>query len=188
MVFVRVALICAALWAIPVCGVFASDGAAGQVAPPEEARALMSAERLGQLVRALDPGAVAQGRGWRLSIEGQVVLLVTDAAAGRVRAMVPIRAAAELTPEDLQRMLQANFDTALDGRYAIAQGLVWSLYVRPLEGLDKVQLISGLAQVITLARSYGTDYASGALRFGGGDVAGPDQGLLERLMKRGQDI
>ncbi|MFX0541314.1 hypothetical protein ACEWPM_006220 [Roseovarius sp. S4756] len=148
----------------------------------------LSDARLGLLVRALDPGAVAHGNGWRLSIEGQIVLLVTDSAAGRLRVMVPIRSADNLGTDDFQRMMQANFDTALDGRYAIADGLIWSLFVRPIKGLDKTQLISGLAQVVTLAQSYGVSYASGPLIFGGGDSDLPQRSLLQLLLQRGRDI
>ncbi|MFX0545678.1 hypothetical protein ACEWPL_009050 [Roseovarius sp. S1116L3] len=175
-------------------GAAAQDGSAQAEAAPREAMSCgdrpteLSGARLETLVRALDPGAVALGNGWRLSIEGQIVLLVTDSAAGRLRVMVPIRSAGDLSAEELQRMMQANFDTALDGRYAIADGLIWSLFVRPIKGLDKTQLISGLAQVVTLAHSYGASYASGSLMFGGGDSDRSQRSLQELLLQRGRDI
>ena len=144
--------------------------------------------RLDRLVRALDPGAVASGNGWRLMIEDQIVLLVTDRTAGRLRVMVPVRAALNLEPRELERMMLANFDTALDARYAISDGLVWSVFLRPLAGLDKAQLISGLAQTVILARSYGTGYTSGSLRFGAPERATPGADLMRRLLLRGRDI
>ncbi|SEK98777.1 hypothetical protein SAMN05421666_2884 [Roseovarius nanhaiticus] len=160
----------------------------GEVTAQDAADVPLDAERLGQLVEALDPGAQAQGNGWRMVIEGQIVLLTTDPAAGRLRAMVPIRAADSLEAPELDRMLRANFDTALDGRYAISSGLVWSLYASPLAGLGKAQLISGLAQVVTLARSYGGAYSSGVMQFGPVEDGETPGGLLRRLLRRGQDI
>ncbi len=190
---VRRALVCAVFFigaAVGAAGGGAGTARAQEVPRGEAHMPEINAERLGRLILALDPDAVAQGNGWRLSIEGQLVLLITDPAAGRLRAMVPVRAASGLTAPQLVRLLGANFNTALDARYAIAEGLVWSIFVRPLAGLGKVQLISGLAQVVTLARSYGTSYSSGAMRFGprGAEGDPPDAALIERLLRRGQDI
>ncbi|WP_324751560.1 hypothetical protein [Roseovarius sp. Pro17] len=186
----RKALIGAAIAIIAAGAVWAQDISAGDTppdAPVSSGADCMSIDRLGQILHALDPQAVRQGHGWRLRIGAQVVLVVADTDAGRLRAMVPVRITAGLDADDLARMLQANFDSALDGRYAIAQGLVWSVFVHPLEGLDKAHLISGLAQVVTLARSYGTDYSSGELRFGGGDGPASGGALIEELLRRGED-
>ncbi|MEX1235475.1 MAG: hypothetical protein WEB56_10880 [Roseovarius sp.] len=189
--FVQRALVCAMILigtasAAAACG--AHDNSGHDAKRPNGSG--MSAERIGRLVCALDPGAVAQGHGWRLSIEGQLVLLTIDVSAGRLRAMVPIRVASGLDAPQRQRMLQANFDAALDARYAISDGLIWSLFVRPLDGLNKTQLVSGLAQVVTLARSYGTSFSSGVLRLGrrGAEGSPPAAPLIERLLQRGQDI
>ena len=161
--------------------------------------------RLARLVRAIDPDAQARGLGWQMIVEGQLTLLMTDGGVGRLRVMVPIRPAEGLTQPDMQRMLSANFDTALDGRYAVSQGLVWSIYVAPLAGLETAQLISGLAQAVTLAQSYGYGFSSGMMRFGGQEGPGQDgiardgapvaplspptgPGLYHRLLERGEDI
>jgi hypothetical protein len=85
-------------------------------------------------------------------------------------------------------MMQANFDTALDARYAIAQGRIWGVFIHPLAELEREQLISGIAQTVNLARTYGTLYSGGAIVFGGGDSSGLYQDLFEELLERGQDI
>ena len=85
-------------------------------------------------------------------------------------------------------MMQANFDSALDARYAIAQGLLWATYIHPLAPLQKNQLISGVGQVVNLALTYGTAYSSGGLSFNGGDSNGITRELLEELLDRGQSI
>lgn len=148
----------------------------------------MDIARLGQILSALDPHVVRQGNGWRMQIGERVVLVTADARVGRMRAMIPIRGAGRLGADDLRRMLQANFDSALDGRYAIAQGIVWSIFVHPLEGLDKDHLIAGLAQTVTLARTYGTLYSGGSVQFGGGDSPDLHRRLLDDLTKRGEKL
>lgn len=85
-------------------------------------------------------------------------------------------------------MMQANFDTTLDGRYAVAQGRVWGVYIHPLAALEREQFLSGIAQTVNLARTYGSLYTGGANVFGRGDSAEIYQNLFEDLIGRGQDI
>ena len=84
--------------------------------------------------------------------------------------------------------MQANFDTALDARYAVAQGRVWGVFIHPLAALEREQLLSALAQTVNLARSYGSLYTGGANVFGRGDSSEIYQNLFEDLVARGQDI
>ena len=176
------ALVCA-----PFLYGLASGASAGEM-PCAGPAPDMTVARLGQIAGALDPGAVQHGHGWRLRIGGQVTLLTADAAAGRLRAMMPIARADDMDAAALRRMMQANFDSALDGRYAIARGLVWSVFVHPLQGLDKDHLIGGLAQAATLARTHGTFYSGGGEQFGGGDSPELQRELLNELLKRGEDL
>ncbi|CTQ48668.1 hypothetical protein [Jannaschia donghaensis] len=164
-----------------------SNHAQGQEA---EAPAIvdMDIDRMEAIVRALDAGAERADAAFRLTVEDVPVLIVTDPRADRMRVMVPIRAADGLTPEDLQRMMQANFDSALDARYAIAEGRVWAVFIHPLRSLRRDQLISGIGQTVNAATTYGTLFSSGAGQFGRGDSRGEQQKLLERLQDRGQDI
>lgn len=154
----------------------------------QEAEPAMTPERLAQIVLALDPDAQLVGPGIELIIADVPVLIVMDAAANRMRAMVPIRSAEGISDEDLMRMMQANFDAALDARYAIAQGRLWGVFIHPLRELEREQFISALAQTVTVAQTYGTTYSSGAMVFGGGDSNEMHRELFEELMDRGQDI
>ena len=86
------------------------------------------------------------------------------------------------------RLMQANFDTALDARYAVAQGRLWGVFIHPLSPLEHDQFLSGLAQTVNLALSYGQSYSGGASVFGGGDSNGIYQNLLEELRRRGQEL
>lgn len=96
------------------------------------------------------------GKCFELTIDDVSILVVTAALADRTRAMVPIRSAEGLEPEDLLRVMQANFDAALDARYAVAQGRLRGVLVHPLSPLEKDQFLSGLVQTVTVAQAYGS--------------------------------
>ncbi len=148
----------------------------------------MTPDRLASIVLALDPDAALSPNGIEITIEDVPVLIVMAPAADRMRAMVPIASVEDVTPEEMNRMMQANFDTALDARYAVAQGRVWGVFIHPLAALEREEFLSGLAQTVNLALTYGTTYSGGAQVFGGGDSNGIYEGLLEDLLNRGQDI
>ncbi|KIC10877.1 hypothetical protein RA19_09045 [Leisingera sp. ANG-M1] len=155
---------------------------------PDAPEPPMTYERLGRIIFALDENAQPMGTGFQLSISGVPMLVVTDPAADRMRAMVPLRPAEGLTAEELMRMMQANFDTALDARYAVARGQLWAVFIHPLSPLEKDQLISSLGQTVNIARTYGTLYTGGALQFGGGDSPGIQRQLIEELLEKGEEI
>ena len=102
--------------------------------------------------------------------------------------MVPIRSAETMTPEEMQRVMQANFDSALDARYAVAQGQLWGVFLHPFKELERNQFISGIAQTVNVAKTYGSLYSSGAVQFGGGDSGNLQQELIERLLEQGEEI
>ncbi|WP_147127317.1 hypothetical protein [Shimia ponticola] len=160
----------------------AGPAAAQQSEPP------MDLPRMGEILAALDPEAEFNGRGFELTLSDVPVLIIVDPVADRMRAMVPIRSADGMTPEEMERVMQANFDTALDARYALARGRLWATYIHPLSPLKKDQLISGLGQTVNVALTYGTLYSGGAMSFGGGDSQDIQRQLIEDLLERGQDI
>ncbi|WP_420586360.1 hypothetical protein [Ruegeria sp.] len=166
--------------------IFLAGSLAAQEAPETEPP--MDYERLGKILFALDPDAQPQGPGFQLVVSDVPVLVITDQNADRMRAMVPIRSAEGLTAEDMRRMMQANFDTTLDARYAIANGTLWAAFIHPLSLLEKDQLISGLAQTVNIAKTYGSLYSGGAHEFGGGDSGNLQRQLIEELLKKGEEI
>lgn len=174
-------ILCLITFALPA---FAQDQEQASPAPEPP----MTYERLGRIIFALDPEAQPSGPGFQLSVDGVAVLVVTDVQADRMRAMIPIRSAEGLTAQELTRMMQANFDTALDARYAIANGTLWAALIHPLSPLEKDEFISGLAQTVNLFRTYGTLYTSGVAEFGGGDSNDLQRALIEELLKKGEEI
>lgn len=83
----------------------------------------------------------------------------------RMRAFTPIGDETTLQDAPLRILMEANFDRALDARYAIFQNRLYSVYLHPLSSLTKDQLANALDQVATLAQTYGTTYSSSSLQF-----------------------
>ena len=148
----------------------------------------MTLARLGEIVLALDPQAVARGAALEFTLDDIPVIVIADARADRMRAMVPIASAEGLDRDDLMRLMQANFDSALDARYAIAHGRLWGVFIHPLSPLRKDQFLSGLVQAVTVAKTYGGAYSGGGAVFGGGDSHGIYRELLEELQKKGEAL
>ena len=98
-----------------------------------------------------------------------MLLVITDERANRMRIMMPIQAFDPSKAEDLQTALialHANYDRALDARYAVSDGILWSAFIHPLGSLTEDDLASAIEQVRTLRKNTGTSYSSGALQFG----------------------
>lgn len=165
--------------------------AQGTTTPSEQsipAEPSMTMERLVEIITTLDPNAELVGISFQLVIDETPIIIIADPSADRMRAMTPIQSAATLSSEDLMRMMQANFDTALDARYAVAQGTLWSTFIHPLAALEKDQFISGLGQTINLAKTYGTLYTGGGIIYGQGDSAPIQRQLIEDLLLQGEEI
>lgn len=125
---------------------------------------------------------------WQFTLAKHQVFVITDPVAERMRIMVPIGDAKLLDQALLTRLMQANFDSALDARYAVAQDVLWGVFIHPLTSLDEKGFVSGLAQAIAVADNFGTSFSSGAVVFGGGDSTKLQaQELLELLKKKAED-
>ncbi|MEM1134175.1 MAG: hypothetical protein AAGH53_14685 [Pseudomonadota bacterium] len=138
---------------------------------------------MGAIIDQLDPDATRTANGWELTIDNTQLAVVTDPNAGRMRIITPIAMVADLPEGGLLRLMQANFDTALDARYAVAQELVWGTFIHPLTSLTDRDFASGLLQTKTLADTFGTTFTSGALSYGGGDSNAIIDQQLEELLR-----
>lgn len=165
-----------------------AEGTPPAAGAPVAAEPPMTMARLGEIVLALDPDTIVRGPALEFTLEDIPVIVIADPRADRMRAMVPIASAEGLTQEDMMRMMQANFDAALDARYAVAHGRLWGVFIHPLSPLEKDQFLSGLVQTITVARTYGTAYTGGGAIFGGGDSNRIYRDLLEKLRKKGEAL
>ena len=141
----------------------------------------MDNARLGALLQKLDPATQGRPGYWKLTVRDRAVVVITDENANRMRILTGVSRAEDVPPDLLYRLMQANFDTALDARYAIAQDVLWSAFLHPLSSLTDELFVSGLAQVVTLVETFGTTFTSGGVTFGGGDSNGLAEELQDRL-------
>jgi hypothetical protein len=155
---------------------------------PQAQDSHMSNSRLGELIDKVGENVSGRSGFWQFELEGYSVLVITDENADRMRIMSPITRAGDLNDADLMRIMQANFDSALDARYAVARGTLWSAYLHPLRSLADAEFLSALGQVVNLVATYGKSYSSGALIFGGGDSQELNRELYEKILRKGQSI
>jgi len=144
----------------------------------------MTNARLQSIIAGIDKEYRGDLGYWQFNAQDTIATVITDERANRMRVVVQVGPAENVDEELLYRMMQANFDTALDARYAITNGNIFSTFIHPLAELSDAQFISGVAQSIALAHSFGDSYNSGALRFGGGDSAATEQELYERIIEQ----
>ncbi|MEM8672311.1 MAG: hypothetical protein AAGF83_00345 [Cyanobacteria bacterium P01_G01_bin.67] len=156
--------------------------AIAQPAPEEFSLEPMDMERLDAILQEQVAGNIATQPGqWRFSINEISIIVLADPNANRMRIFSPVMNAEELTSEQIQKMMLANFHTALDARYAISNGFVVTTFIHPLYSLQERDLLSALNQVSSLTATFGTSYSSGELLFvprgnGNGDNPPPPPG------------
>ena len=149
---------------------------------------LMNNERMHDLLQRIDPELQGQLGSWVISHDTIKAQVITDERADRMRVIVPIIKLEDIEEGELLRLMQANFDSSLDARYSVANGVVWSAFIHPLSELSDEEFISGLAQAITAANTFGSTYSSGALIFGSGDSSSQQREYYESILEKGLAI
>ena len=172
------AIVALALGAISACQAQENDDPTPFAGSGDE----MTADRLGELVLRIDEDAQQNGPSWLFRVADLEAMLIYDTDADRMRVMIPINDANALPPDELVRLMQANFDSALDARYAIANEILWGVFIHPLSTLSDAEFLLGVGQTANVARSFGNGYSSGMFIFGGGDSGEIERKrLLEEL-------
>ena len=161
--------------------------AAGQPQPSPQ-RTPMNNERLQTLIKGIARDVEGRPGYWHFTLHDFAATVITDEKADRMRIIVPVAEVKDIDKAKLFRLMQANFDSALDARYSIAKGILWSAFVHPLSELSDHQFVDGLAQTVNLAATYGTTYSSGALIFNGGDSRGEQSKHYRAIMERDGSI
>ncbi len=105
---------------------------------------------------------------WQMMYGGSLILVLTDEKNNRMRIFTPVVDKTKLKEGQLEKMLEANFHSALDSKYSLYNGYVVSIFTHPLKELGKDQLIDAMRQVVVLSRTFGDSYSSTELIFGGG--------------------
>lgn len=97
--------------------------------------------------------------------QGLVMMLISDVSHDRMRIIALIKNFSKGREKQKNAMLEANFHTALDARYAVREGVLYAAFIHPLSSLSEKQLTSALHQVLTLALTFSGTYTSGSLTF-----------------------
>ena len=129
------------------------------------APAAMDNQRLDELLREQTEIVEGQLGFWQVSYQDRTVMIITDEQHDRMRIITPVAEAVGLEDGIAQTLLAANFDRALDARYALTEDVLWSAFIHPLSSLTDEFFLSALRQVVTLAENYGTSFSSGELTF-----------------------
>ncbi|MHC4996318.1 MAG: hypothetical protein ACYTGQ_14835 [Planctomycetota bacterium] len=136
--------------------------------PPATTTAVeaMTVARLAGIIRGLDPGATGVDDALRFDFQSTKMACYVDEPQNRMRVIAPIGPADELTDAQRDATLGANYKLALDARYAVGDGVLYAVYVHPLDSLTEAQLRQALPQVTALVKNFDTTYAATHLRFG----------------------
>lgn len=127
----------------------------------------MTSERLGEIVNEVTDNVEGENGRWQFQINETIFIVVTDSTNNRMRIISPITKTISLEENILQNALIANFHSALDVKYAISDGIIWSAFIHPLSELSDKQVESAISQVYYANVNFGTTYASTSLIFPG---------------------
>ena len=139
---------------------FLAIGCATPVSAP------MSQESLALYIEEIAGSAKISPNVLEFEYRGISIACIYDTAHDRMRLIAPITKRDAVDATHLEFMLTANFHTALDARYALSSGIVYSAFLHPMSTLTHEQLESAIRQVSALARNFGTSYSSDELLFG----------------------
>jgi len=127
----------------------------------------MNNNALGEIItKKADTLAGVTGN-WQFVYKETPMLCITDSKNNRMRIIAPITESSNLDKDLLLDSMTANFHSALDVKYAISNGILWSAYVHPLKELTTEQVESAITQVYLAAKTFGTTFSSTELLFGG---------------------
>jgi len=128
-------------------------------AEPAEAES-MTNDAIDEILRAEVEALERQGPVWMFEYNGIVMVVVSDESSDRMRIVAPIVPVEELPDARLLFVLmEANFHTALDARYATSDGVVYSTFIHPLSSLTGEDFRSALDQVSNLVLTFGTTFS-----------------------------
>ena len=134
----------------------------------------MTTTAMGKLLDSYRQELDGQTGFWR-GMRGEIpVFVFSDDDHDRMRIMSPIGVVEEMDPDLLHVLLQANYDRALDARYAMRGNELWSVVVHPLATLAPDDLPNFFDQVVLLVQNTGGSFASTELVF----KSFPDDSLM----------
>ncbi|MGV6832276.1 MAG: hypothetical protein ACWA5P_12030 [bacterium] len=127
----------------------------------------MNNEILESLITESSDSLIGQQGRWQFYVDETTFICLTDETHNRMRIISPIMEAANLSNDLKNAALIANFHTALDVKYAIAEDVLWSVFIHPLRELSEDQVKDAIKQVYAANLTFGTSFSSTDLIFPG---------------------
>jgi hypothetical protein len=128
----------------------------------------MTEGRLHDLILEVGSDVLISTNVAQFTYHGATLMCISDTAADRMRIISPIIELEQIEADQLLFALAANFHTALDVRYALSDGVMYAAFIHPLRPLSDEEVYSAIRQVAKARNTFGNEYTSGELFFGGG--------------------
>ena len=127
----------------------------------------MNNEKLETLYTAVSDSIQGNPGAWQFYIKTIPLMCITDTNHNRMRIISPIADSNTVSDDLLKAALVANFHTALDVKYAVSDGVLWSVFIHPLKELSDAQVKDAVSQLYYANVNFGTTFASTSLTFPG---------------------
>lgn len=143
----------------------------------------MTNVKLDAIYTTISDSIQADTNRWQFYINDVVILSLTDEGNNRMRIISPIAKTESLNKKLLEDCLTANFHTALDVKYAISDGILWSVFIHPLKDLSITQVKDAVSQVYYANINFGSSFASTSLVFPGNSEEEEKEDIKEQPKK-----
>lgn len=144
----------------------------------------MNNETLEEIYTSVSDSIQGELGAWQFHIKDATIVSITDTNHNRMRIISPIADIVSLDDDHFKAALVANFHTALDVKYTIADGVLWSVFIHPLKELSEDQVRDALSQVYYANVNFGTSYASTSLIFPGSEPKEGEKKKDEPVFKK----
>ena len=125
----------------------------------------MTNEKLNEIYTSVSDSIQAREGAWQFYVKEVQMISITDSIHNRMRIISPIMDANALSDDLIKAAMIANFHTALDVKYAVTDGILWSVFIHPLKELSEHQVKDAVSQVYHANINFGSTFASTGLSF-----------------------
>ncbi len=125
----------------------------------------MDNEQLGTILYTISDTIQGESGNWQFLVDSIPMFCVTDEYHNRMRIVSPVKTMQDVSAEELEACMEANFHTALDVKYAISDEVLWVTFIHPLRELTIEQAIDAVTQIYNANVTFGTLYSSTDLFF-----------------------
>ena len=125
----------------------------------------MNNDKLQEIYTSVSDSIQGKLGAWQFKVENVQLISISDITHNRMRIISPIADVNSISDELLKAAMVANFHSALDVKYAITDGVLWSVFTHPLKELSEDQVRDALSQVYYANVNFGSSFASSSLTF-----------------------